>query len=179
VRLLLTLAAVCALFGCDPDEQLYGPLVDEVVVPIFTDYCSEQADPWPSEVRVGVEPAPTIRWEGLCYRDGVEPAYFNLLLSWAADRSDDFWDLRYIRPDVEEVELGRAAVPGAEVPDNGSFPEAEQALPIRELTEGTYALRIEGTSGTLLEFGPLGLPTGLGDLRITSGEVRMNVVGER
>ena len=156
-----------------------GPLVDSIVVPIYTDYCAPDAQEIVEEVRVQAETTPDIQWEVLCYRDGMDPDYLNVKLSWALDPSDDFWEVWYVRTTVDSITYGQEDIPGAEVTLNTRYPASETRIAPRTLTEGDYLLQVDAIRGELLTTDPqTGLPNGVGTLDTTSGRVRVHVVAD-
>ena len=67
------------------------------------------------------------------------------------------------------------APPGAELPLNTAYPDATVRVEARDLTPGEYVVRVDAMRGQLLETNEFGLPIGLGELVVTSGEVRVHV----
>ena len=131
--LLAILVAGCA--ELPPPET-----TDVVSVELFTAFCDPQSDPEESFLAPGT--VPTLRWNILCNRDGVEPAWLAVKVSHWDDRADDWWNVWYADPSLRETTYGETPLPGVDDENNPFFPDALPRVAPRELAPGSYRLEV-------------------------------------
>ena len=141
---LLALAAVAALAGCASEAP---ETTEQVDLLLYTPACEPEFEPefqnatWnPSGL--------TLSWDVLCTRDDAPVEWFALKVSRWDDRADDLWNVWFLDPDRRAVTYGEGGLPGAELPENPSAPDAEVRVPARELEPGDYRIEVWAVPGT-------------------------------
>jgi len=144
---LLAVPLVLLAVGCPEAEPLV--IAATINVDVFTSRCDP--DEGMREVHLEAGTEPTIRWNVVCLRDGVDPAWWAIKVSDWDDRADDWWNVWYIDPGLREVVYGETPLPGVSDENNPFSPDALPRVAPRGLSEGSYRLEVWAVSDDLVD----------------------------